>query len=118
VSDAKPARKAENTDEKIWAEVRLKRRPKGPRRRRVFLGSGYSVFQASQENPKAEDYPLKRVYVSRSIFEQLRADSDYQVREVDPPRPNPKSLGFAPASRTIPTNEVTEPVTQESPKEA
>lgn len=89
------------TDQAGFFSVRLVKRPNGPRRRIVRIGGGSLRFNASQEDPKMVDFPEKKVHLTVTELEQLKADSDYVVAKATPEKPKVNSLGFAMGSRTI-----------------
>lgn len=84
-----------------YFKVRLVKRPTGPRRRIVRLGSGAVRFNAGQEDPKMVDFPEKKLYLSNRELAHLQADADYTVTKAEPEKPKVNSLGFGIGSRTI-----------------
>ncbi len=92
---------AKPTDGAGFYELRLVKRPKGPRRRIVKIGNAVLRFNASQEDPKMVDFPAKKLHLTLAELAQFKADSDYQVTKANVEAPKKNSLGFSMGRRTI-----------------
>lgn len=71
-----------------WVTIRLKKSTTGPRARIVMLeGAAGLRFNLAQEDPKANDYPEKTVFLREEQITSLTAKGEFDIRHAKAPEP-------------------------------